>query len=293
MKITPANADPDGVPHGLKEVQVRPTKWGWVVQKRPGPHRKPFTLEQKQYQARFGIAGRLASDPNPFDFIEAVAWSKGTQQVPRDLLTRAALGRFWQIVNPDGTVWGHVEGPVYKPDTNTGTPPEPGPQPVQEDEMQWTRWHDPWTAPNSTTAYAFKGGTFTPRRNATVTLARAILNVTKDQTYRFVIGTHDATGKILTLNRSTDLVAARTAHACMEFPMQAELANDVQHFAMVGCISQGNTHALSIWFSGPQLWLWQCTPGSAALLAQAAPATGQTLYLPVSDATPPLAIDIR
>lgn len=112
MKLWPANADPDAIPHGLKDVQVRATKrWGIIAQTRP--QRQPRSTQlQKQYRTRFGLAGRMAANPGSLDLLTAIEMARGTEQVPRDILTMAALGAYYLIVNPDGTTWRRPEKPV-------------------------------------------------------------------------------------------------------------------------------------------------------------------------------------
>lgn len=81
---------------------------------------------------RFGFAGNFAANALPIDLQAAIGLAKGTEQVPRDLLTQAALGRLWIIVNEDGTEWGHVLGPT------TATPQPPPPEPYPDWVTSWS-----------------------------------------------------------------------------------------------------------------------------------------------------------
>lgn len=112
MKIKPLGPDPDAVPIGLKGIQVRATRWGWVAQAQPGPRTKPRTLLQKQYVQRFTFAARMASQPEPRELETAINLAKETQQVPRDILTMTAMGRYYAIENEDGTWWRYCERPT-------------------------------------------------------------------------------------------------------------------------------------------------------------------------------------
>lgn len=122
MKITSAQADPDALPHGLKNVQVRATRWGVVIQAKPRKGNRSWSPLQKQQRIRFGLAARMASDPHSLDLRTAMEMAKGTQQVPRDILTMAAQGRYYFIANPDGTAWRTTERP-FSDDPLTIRPP--------------------------------------------------------------------------------------------------------------------------------------------------------------------------
>jgi hypothetical protein len=123
MKIIPAPLQPDSIPFKLRGVMVRATKWGWVVQKLPAKENGRFSPLVAAYRKRFGFAARMASNPNPLDLATAHFFSKGTEQVPRDILTTAALGRYFEIVNPDGEQWEHVAGPIFQESSGPVNPP--------------------------------------------------------------------------------------------------------------------------------------------------------------------------
>lgn len=114
MRIEPANADPDAIPHGNKYVQVRVTKWGVVVQRRPRKGTRRWTKREKQWQQRFAFAARMASNPISLDLRTAIEMSLGTEQVPRDILTQAALGAYYIVQNKDGTYWRRVSEPAIQ-----------------------------------------------------------------------------------------------------------------------------------------------------------------------------------
>lgn len=105
---------PRALPSVRGAFYIRDTRWGPRAQAWPKP-RKNWSLLQKQYRTRFAFAARMAATPYPLDYQTAVEMAKGTEQVPRDILTMAALGQYYEIVGPDGIPWGHVEGPIAQP----------------------------------------------------------------------------------------------------------------------------------------------------------------------------------
>lgn len=112
MRVIGSNLDPNAIPHGLRAVSFRMTRWGLIAAKRAGPSSKPPTLLQKQYRIRWAFAGRMASAMQPLEQLTAMEMAKGTQQVWRDIATMACLGRYYYMVNPDGTTWRLLERPT-------------------------------------------------------------------------------------------------------------------------------------------------------------------------------------
>ena len=112
MKVTPGAIQPDTVPavHGLFYARGGPR--GLVIQARPRPGKRKWSVIERAWQQRFAFAARMASSPYWADLGTAIEMTRGEEQVPRDLLTAVALGRFYELVGPGGQVWGHVEGPI-------------------------------------------------------------------------------------------------------------------------------------------------------------------------------------
>jgi len=115
MKITSAQLSPRALQHSLSGVVVRATKNGIVIQKWPKKRGASMHPIQKHYAIRFGFAARMAANPEPLSLLTAMEMAKGTEQVPRDILTMAALGVYYEPIGPDGQQWGHVPGPLYDP----------------------------------------------------------------------------------------------------------------------------------------------------------------------------------
>lgn len=290
MKIKPASADPDAVPHGLKKVQIRNTRWGIVAQKRPGKPKKPPTKLQQQYRQRFALAARMASDPTSLDLRTAIEMAKGTEQVPRDILTMAALGRYYEIVGPDGELWGHVEGPTATAPDET-PPPEPDlPPATDEDEMQWTHWDAAWSTATSGSAYAFKGVILTPRETRTLRALYAIFTADAAGTYRAAVGEIDAANKIVAVTLSEQVTVATTARQLIAWDIEAKLTAGTRSFLLFGRTDQTPTFALNCAFSDAPRWLWPVTHHSSARLAQTEPQIGHTLDTTGGNPAPPIGL---
>lgn len=112
MKLIPTGLSDEQVPFRLPGVTIRKTKAGWVGLKSPAYNPANRSELQDQYVQRFAFAARMASNPMAQEYETAREMSKGTEQVPRDILTMAAMGRYYVITRPNGSMWRHVSRPV-------------------------------------------------------------------------------------------------------------------------------------------------------------------------------------
>lgn len=64
-----------------------------------GPSTDPAQINRN---ANFAIVRHMAHDPLPYDNIAARGWSKGTQLLPTDFLTKAAYGTMWEVTTDTG-----------------------------------------------------------------------------------------------------------------------------------------------------------------------------------------------
>lgn len=76
---------------------------GIVFQKWPRKRPKAKTGGEYYKQREFGMAAAWASDPEPIGYQTAVELSKGTTNVPRDLIMMTSYGTFYRVFLPDGT----------------------------------------------------------------------------------------------------------------------------------------------------------------------------------------------
>lgn len=102
---------PDALPRIRGQFIVKVNNGGFAAQK--WPRKRPDWKSSASYHwcKRFGFAAVMAANPIAPDLEAATGLAVGTFQVPRDFLTMAATGRMWIIENPDGSEWGHVDGP--------------------------------------------------------------------------------------------------------------------------------------------------------------------------------------
>lgn len=108
MKVHLGNLSPSALPGVGGEYILRDTRFGPVIQKRSRPRKSTETALQRYLRIRWAFACAMASSPIMLDRGTADFWSIGTEQTWRDLLTDCALGTHFEIIEPDGTKWGHV-----------------------------------------------------------------------------------------------------------------------------------------------------------------------------------------
>lgn len=156
-KIDLSSLSPNALSQFKGRVALQMRKNGTVATKWPRKRKFGLTAKQLWYQQLFATAAHLASQPCWLDQATAVYLAKGTTNVPRDLLTSAALGGLYLIVNQDGTEWT----------TNPHLPPEDVPAPQFED-LDMIYWPQNPTGSisgsKSTTASNYKGMAFIPTK---------------------------------------------------------------------------------------------------------------------------------
>lgn len=82
---------------------IRQTRWGLVAQawpRRRPDQKKPY---QKYQQAEFAYASRWACNPEPIEYQTAIALTKDTLLVPRDMLVMASFANAFEFIMPDGS----------------------------------------------------------------------------------------------------------------------------------------------------------------------------------------------
>lgn len=126
MKVELAALDPDALPRHKGSYLVVDTKWGPRLVTWPKPRGKAKTPYDWFRQQEFAIAGWMAANPSPLDYLTAVEMTKGTHQVPRDFLTMCAFGRAYTLVGPSGIEWRNfrdvTNNPQYVLDQVTDEP---------------------------------------------------------------------------------------------------------------------------------------------------------------------------
>lgn len=101
IKGTPPGDNP--LPGPRERVVFRSTRWGMVAQKWPrkrGRSTSPFDI---WHRGEFGVAARFAASVVGEQLASAIELCKGSENVPRDFLTAAAMGIVAQMEFEDGT----------------------------------------------------------------------------------------------------------------------------------------------------------------------------------------------
>ena len=223
MKVDLGPVQPDSLPQMRGSFYVREFRGRTIAQAWPKKRTKPYSKAEIDHQRRFGFAAKMAATPYPVDYQTAVEFAKGTEQVPRDILTTAALGRYFTFSGPDGQEWTHVEGSTVN-------------QTTQEDEFvyQWSQWDDAWSGTIDTAGYAFKGTTLTPRIELNVREVTLNFDLDLNAEYMFVMGTRDGSSNIESIQRSSLVAATAQGRQNIVFPFEINLKANQEYFYLIG-----------------------------------------------------------
>lgn len=112
MKLKPIGPTIGQVPVVKPGAVFRATQQGFVVQTNPPRPVSKRSKAQRDFLIRFKFAGRMAANPSLTQLETAIEMARGTEQVPRDILTMAALGRYYIFEWDDGTTYRHVRTPT-------------------------------------------------------------------------------------------------------------------------------------------------------------------------------------
>lgn len=123
-KVDLANIPPDAWPRVRGAFLVKAGIYGPYAAKWPRKAGPPKTPAQQFTSAQFGIAARMAANSEPVQFETAREMTKGTDWLPRDLLTLAAYGKAYELFAPDGTPFTQADHGYPK---DTPPPPPVGP----------------------------------------------------------------------------------------------------------------------------------------------------------------------
>lgn len=277
-KLKLGTLDPRALTSGRGGIYIRDTKNGVVAQSKPKKPKNGWTNAQIANRKRFGLAAINAADAWWSDLATAIEMAKGTDQVPRDILTMAALGRYYEIVSPTGEEFQPMTDPVG-----------PNPEGTPEAMWQWSMYDAAWNAATSTSLFAFKGVALLSIEAKNVTGIRAIFNSVAGGQYKAIIAQISSTGVIQNLVSSDTLTTGGSAQALFNFSISSAFAANTRYAIMVGRTNGANNYALPIYAPANQRWLWPAMPLAFARLANAAPAIGQTIDI-TTQASIPLGI---
>jgi len=264
-KVDIGQMSPDAVPRIRGIFLVMPWRNGWKAQKWPrrrGPSKNPVS---QWYAAQFAYAARWSANPNPLDYATAVAMTKGTDWMPRDLLMRAIYGTAYEVILPDGTIMTV---------TDKG-PPQPGGFNVQQWQGNLYGLLD--DASSSTSSFAFKGTIVTAQIAAQIDGILVRFSPTVGGLFKVCLCRLDASNVIQEVYNSTSFQASTGARQWYPFSFDAPLLNGERYALLVGRTDSTPTYKLNAQFNKVGQWQAPIQNLFTARLATTQPAVGQTV----------------
>lgn len=210
----------------------------------------------------------MASTPTALEYQTAVHLSEGTEQVPRDLLTAAALGQFYIVELPDGTLMPPVTGSLAYQAT---------PRPSMS--WEWSLHDSAWSTTMNTGATASKGAVFTPPLTDTFRAVRFIFTAVAGATYKASHGWVNGSNVIQAVTSSPSRLAAVAGLQVMEFDLDGDFYAAVRNFLLVTRTDGTATYALPIQAATVQAWQYPVSSPFYCILASTNPAIGNTLSI--------------
>lgn len=273
--------DPKTFPHTLKGFYVREGIKNLVVAKSPkySNAKNPSRIWNEQ---QFAIAARMAASPQWLDQISAIQVSKGTEQVPRDVLMMAIYGNLVSLLFPDGTMSTVADHSRPQP-----TPPE-----QEETMLVWSQQAQAWNTAMSGSAYCYKGAVITPQATMTLSGMQSIATLVANGLYSHLVCQVDTAGKIVSTPVTSRVRPVSGGLQAIRTPLSMTLVNGSRYFVALGRIDQGGTYALPIYWSAAQNWLGPIWTHGAYRIAKVDPALGDTLDNAASPNVPPFGLEV-
>lgn len=290
---------------------IRDTKWGPVVASYPRKRSRPPSPYEVYHRGEFGLAGSLAAHPFSLDVAFAESWAKGTNMVPRDILTMLAMGTFfifegddcppfqsWRhmsnnpqywldlITDVPGTViWRSEEGWVGIPPGNSGDILT-----IVAGIPQWlpntgaagapAQWTMPPLSGVSGSAYATKGGIIEPAVPTTIQALSAYMTTVAGASYSMSIWTLSGYSLDTLIGLTDTLIPSSAETGPQEFalPDPVTLAADTPHAILLSRTDASDTYVLPVYGSTDDFVSWLGRKVDTYLtLAKASPTTGDAL----------------
>ena len=276
MKIKYAPLDPNALTTVLGGSYIRNTKHGIVIQRKPSHNKGLNSPVAKAWQTRFGFAATMASSATSMEYETAFEMSKGTEQVPRDILTMAALGDYYLITNPDGWQWPKNPSPILFDRAELG-----------ETMWEWSQHDAAWTTAMDATARATKGVLFTPPFNDKFYGVRTIFTGVVNAIYRLYHGTTNAGNIIQTITASNPKVTTAAGLQLQQFVITSQFEAGVKNFFLLTRTDNVAAYALPINVQTVQRWQFPLQHQGFITLLSVAPAVGNTLTIAAAASCPP------
>lgn len=282
MKIKLANLSPRAFAQARGKFVIRDTIHGPIAQAWPKKQNGRGTILQQQFRQRFAFAGQMASNPTPLELQTAQFLSKGTDQVPRDLLTMAALAEYYIFQWPDGRQIQKGSSPLANHRRN------------QEQEMwEWSLGDSAWTGAASATAFATKGLYFIPPYNDNILAVRAIFTAVSGAIYKASLGHTNASHIIQTISSSGPTLSNGAGLQVVQFDLTAQLVANQLNFLVITRTDLLGTTILSVPFQTAPRWKIPLLSPGWARIASVNPLPGNTLEMVATQTTFPLAMLFR
>lgn len=210
----------------------------------------------------------MAANPVPMEYVTAEYLAQGTEQVPRDLLTGAALGRFYIVQRPDGTELPLTSGSLayQRPEIRTMS-------------WQWSLGETAWGSPLSTSANATKGCAFTPAFADRFHAVRFVFTTVAGAQYKASHGWVNGSNVIQDIAFSPVWLAPTSGHQVVQFDLAGTLVATQRNFLAVTRTDGAATYALPIFTTAAQRWLYPATASTAMAIASLAPPIGATIVV--------------
>lgn len=264
-KVILDNVTPDAFPRIRGRFLTHPIRGqiiarGWP--KKRGDNQHP----NSQWTAKqFAYVGQMTANAFPLDWQTAIYMTKGTDWVPRDLLTRAAFGTAYEVTLAGGDPW-----PVV---------PKSPPPPRRDPVMQWqfNQFDNAYNTNIDTAATCWKGGILVPDTPMQIAATQAIFTAVINGTYQMLIAALDATNAITDLVFSAPQTLGTNDRRWREFDTQAQLSPGVRYAVMVGRIDAAANYALPLAMNTTPKWLMPVISLGNARIAKITPAVGDVV----------------
>lgn len=228
----------------LKGFYVRSWLGRYVISKSPSQPKTP-NRNKIWNQNQFAIAARMAASPLWLDQISAMQVSKGTEQVPRDILMMAAYGKLISIEFPDGTVSTVADH---------NAPPLPAPR-ENKTMLIWGALHNARSTAYDSYPAACKGMVVNPLIPMKLRSVDVIMKLVLSAPYRMIACETDASFKMTRLIAVQNVISDQDGQGVLHFPMEMDLPTDRPTTFLVARTDVAGNHVLPIWIGFDNAWL--------------------------------------
>lgn len=282
VKIYKADLDPKTFSHTLKGFYLKTWNGRTVVARSPrfGPRNNRNSV---WWRNQFTIAARMAASPLWLDYQAALGLSRGTEQVPRDILMMAAYGNLFSVELPDGTV------------TTVADHGPPPPQPIPEENLMqaWSSYDNPWSNTYSSFPKAFKGVIFTATANMEINGMNAIAGWIAGGTYRMLIAKLTGANVIDSIAVVSNKTISLTAHNNIYFAGTGTLEAGSKYFIAIGRTDLTGSYDMPVNNEKVAQWTAPVSRGTDANIASTNPTVGDALSTYGSLQTPPFGFNYK